>query len=265
MELDVYKSYVKQIQRYPLLKFEEEAERAKIRLVQCNLRLVVSVAKKFTTQKVSIMDLIQEGNIGLMTAAAKYKASYKTRFSTYAYSWILQYMLRYLYNKCPLISIPHRKDEMLRRISAAQNFLFQQTGHMPSEKELAVYLGMTSEALKNLLQYSYSVSSIDLECGDDTNTTVGDLIEDTTFSPEKKFMNAVTIHEIRTLLSVLPHNEQLVIYHRYNLAGEHKPKTLREVSTMLGVSTETVRQMEIRAIKHMQEAVLNSSENGITV
>lgn len=263
--MEMYESYVKQIQRYPLLSFEEETElsnriqsgdtAAQTKLIQCNLRLVVSIAKKFNSSKVSIMDLIQEGNIGLMTAAAKYHYSFKTRFSTYAYSWILQYMLRFLYNKTSMITLPHRKDELLRRVTSAQNLLYQKTGREPSVHELAVYLSVDEKELASVMQYSYSVASIDSTCSDDDNATLGDLLPDSTYDPEQRYMIETKKKDVHTLLETLPEKEQKVIYNRYNLGCDLHTKTLREISDMLGVSAETVRQMEIRAIRQMKRTV----------
>jgi RNA polymerase primary sigma factor len=260
--MEMYESYVKQIQRYALLTSEQENElsrqiqqgnrQALTSLVQSNLRLVVSIAKKFNMAKFSIMDLIQEGNIGLMTAAEKYNYSFKTRFSTYAYSWILQYMLRYLYSKTSLIPLPHRKDELIRRVAAAQGFLFQSTGHEPDVTELSVYLGVPEQELHDVLRFSYSVGSIDSPCGED-GVTIGDLLPDTTFEPEQNYMVQVRKNGVHRLVASLPAGEQKVIFNRYNLGCDLETKTLREISGMLGVSAETVRQMEIRAIRRMKQ------------
>ena len=188
----------------------------------------------------SILDLIQEGNLGLMTAASKFHYSFKTRFSTYAYSWIMQYMLRYLHNRCAPISLPHRKDEVIRHVAAAQQYLFQQTGHQPSLEELSVYLGMPEKLIKEAMQYSFTITSLDTECGSDGTSSVEDLLPDSRFSPEEKMLDRENREEI---------------YHRFNFACEQRPKTLREISVMLGVSAETIRQMELRALRRMRSAV----------
>jgi len=263
MEKTSYQNYMQEIRRYDLLSAEQESalakrvqsgdEGARMQLVKSNLRLVASIAKKFNSTNAPVMDLIQEGNLGLMVAAAKYRVGYNTRFSTYAYSWIMQYMLRYMHNKCSCITLPHRKDEMLRRISSAQSMLFQQTGHQPTLKELSVYLDIPVKTLASLYQFSYSMSSLDASCGDDSNATVGDMITDITYAPETQMMKQIRTNEVHALISTLPKNEQVVIYKRYNFDYDRKPKTLRELSESLGVSAETVRQMEIRAIHHLQK------------
>lgn len=265
MEKEMYENYVNQIQKYPLLTAEEEQDLAKkieggskaacTQLVNANLRLVVSIAHRFNTTKVSMMDLIQEGNIGLMTAASKFQSSFKTRFSTYAYSWIMQYMLRYANNRCAMITLPHRKDEMIRRITAAQSYLFQQTGHEATSAELALYLGVPEEDMRKAMIYSYSISSLDIDCKDDGLMTFGDLIADMTFSPEAMLMTEEKKRIIRSLMTSLSENEQRVIWYRFNFDNEVHTKTLREISDIIGVSAETVRQTELRALRHMRDAM----------
>lgn len=265
MEKEVYEQYIKQIQKYPLLSAEEEQNLAKKiqagdkkaceKLVNCNLRLVITIAHHFNSKQVSVMDLIQEGNIGLMTAASKFSDSFKTRFSTYAYSWIMQYMLRFINNRSSLITLPHRKDEMIRKIEAAQAYLFQQTGHEATSAELALYLGVPEDDMRKAMIYSYSISSLDADCNDDGFMTMGDLIADTTFSPETVIMTEEKKKLIRDLMKDLPVNEQKVIWYRFNFENEVHTKTLREISEILGVSAETVRQTELRALRHMRAAM----------
>ncbi|MBQ3825353.1 MAG: sigma-70 family RNA polymerase sigma factor [Spirochaetaceae bacterium] len=265
MEKEVFNSYMDQVQKYPLLSYENEVElsrriesgdsRAKMLLVQSNLRLVVSIAKKLNVSKDCMMDLIQEGNLGLITAAAKFHYSFKTRFSTYAYSWIMQYMLRYLHNRCTPIALPHRKDEVIRHVATAEQYLLQQTGHQPSLEELSVYMGLPEKTIKDAMQYAFMVTSLDSECGEDDNSSIGDLLPDSTYSPEKKMMDKEGRAEVFDLINTLPEKEQKVIYHRYNFACEQRPKTLREISSMLGVSAETIRQMELRALRRMRANV----------
>ena len=263
-----YKEYVKQILKYPLMSFEQEIEHsklvqqgdneAKMRLVQANLRLVVSVAKKYKNPYVSIMDLIQEGNIGLLTAASKYHYSFNTRFSTYAYAWIAQSITRYVRNKTGQIILPHRKEEMLRKMHSAKLTLFQKLGRDPSDEELANRLGVTVEEIKNANLYSYTIVSIDSELDDDTNVNLGDSIPDFSFSPEVRLMNSYEKENIHEMISRLPEMEQKVIRYRYNFDNDEKTKTLRQVGEELGVSAETVRQMEIRAVRHLK-AEMNSA------
>lgn len=265
--MEIFESYVSQIQRYPLLDAKQEVElskeiekgskEAKTKLINSNLRLVVSIAKKFMgTPKVSVMDLIQEGNMGLMMAAAKYHYGFNTRFSTYAYSWILQYMLRYIYNKTSMIALPHRKEELLRRITAARNDYKQNLNHEPSEQELAEYCGTTVEDIESVLAFAYTVTSMDMETSDEGGTTVGDLIPDTSYNPEESFIRKQDILEIKEMVDTLPDKERRVIYYRFNFDCDPHVPTLRELSASMGVSAETVRQMEMRAVKKIRQAAV---------
>lgn len=265
MEMDISKSYLSQIQKYPLLSPEQEVElsnkiqsgdkAALTKLINCNLRLVVSIAHKFGNTRLSMMDLIQEGNLGLMTAAEKFQTSFKTRFSTYAYPWIMQYMLRYANTKVSFITLPHRKDDLIRKIQSVQAIIFQQTGHEATSLQIAEYLGIPEEKVNETLAYSYSVASLDIEASDEENSvTVGDLLADSTYSPEAMYMKEETKRNIHEMMDNLPGNEKQVIWYRYNFDGENHKKTLREISKIIGVSPEAVRQTEIRAIKHMQAA-----------
>ena len=270
MEKDIDKNYLAQIQRYPLLTPEEEAELSKKieegdsvafnKLVNSNLRLVVSIAHKFNNTRLSMMDLIQEGNLGLMTAAEKFHYSFNTRFSTYAYPWIVQYMLRYANTRVSFITLPHRKNDLIRKIQVAQSAVFQETGHEASVQEIAEYIGISEEKVNDLMTYSYSVASLDSDTSDEDNSlTVGDFLSDVTYSPENMYLKEEEKTEIRSMMENLPGNEKKVLWYRYNFDYENHTKTLREISKIIGVSPEAVRQTEIRAIKHMKSA---ASVNG---
>ncbi len=267
MEKDINKNYLTQIQKYPLLSAQEESElsrkietgdkEALSRLVNSNLRLVVSIAHKFSNTHLPFMDLIQEGNMGLLIAAEKFNYSYNTRFSTYAYPWIVQYMLRYANSRVSFISLPHRKDEMIRKIQNAQAHLFQQTGHEASCAELSVYLGLPEEQIVDYMGYNYIVSSLDIETSDDENSvTVGDLLPDQTYAPEQEYIREEEKERIRDLMDTLPGNEKRVLWYRYNFDGENHTKTLREISKMIGVSPEAVRQTELRALRRLKQKAM---------
>lgn len=268
METEAYKGYVKQILKYPLMSFEEEIEHsklvqegnqeAKMKLIQANLRLVVSIAKKYKNPYVSIMDLIQEGNIGLLTAVSKYHYSFNTRFSTYAYAWIAQAITRFIRNKTGTIVLPHRKEELLRKIHSAKLVLFQKLGREPSEEEIADRLSVNVDDIKNAKFYSYSIVSIDSEVDDGTSLNYGDSIPDISFAPEEKYMKSLEKEYVQEMVNNLPEMEQKVIQYRYNFDYDVKTKTLRQVGDELGVSAETVRQMEMRAIKHLRSSMTSA-------
>lgn len=264
--MEMYESYLNQIQRYALLSAEEEESlsrrveqgdrKALSRLVQANLRLVVSVAKRFASDKTSIMDLIQEGNIALMSAATKYHYAFKTRFSTYAYSWVLQYMLRYLYHRTSLIALPQRKNEVLRNVEKTRALLRQRRGVEPTVAELAHELDVDEVELKNMLSYTYSYSSLDTPCSENGDASVGDFVADETYNPEYLFFRQQEKKDVSDLLRTLPEKERTVIVSRFNFAHDVQIKTLRELSIELDVSAETIRQMELRAVRRMKKLLL---------
>ena len=266
MIMKMYEMYLNQIQRFPLLDAESERElavkisagdkKAVTRLVNSNLRLVISIANKFKkTYKVSVMDLIQEGNLGLMAAAEKFSPEYETRFSTYAYPWILQYMLRFLHNKTSIISIPQRKEEVLRRLSTIQSEYSEATGKKASKKELALSLGITEDELNSALECLYTCTSLDSECMEDGSMTVGELIPDFTYDPERNFFIEIAKSNIKQLVSELSEKERVVISGRYNFDGLANAPTLREIGLSLGVSAETIRQTELKALKKIRQAL----------
>ena len=266
MEQDVIGSYLNSIKNFSLLSAEEEVELSKKiksgdkeaarQLVNSNLRLVVSLARKMQVSSSVIMDLIQEGNMGLMVAAEKFSAAFKTRFSTYAYPWIAQYMLRYLNNRTSSIALPNRKEMMIRKLQKAQNYFFQQNGREAAVSELSLLTGIPEDKVTEYLNYSYTVASLDVEVNDEDNSvTLGDILPDTTYSPEEMLMKEEEKETVRSLMNSLPGKERCVLWYRYNFDGELHAKTLREVSKIIGVSPEAVRQTEIRAVKHMKAAV----------
>lgn len=263
MESVIYKNYIKQITQYPLFSFEEEIEhskriqegdaQAKMELVQANLRLVVSVAKKYENQYASVMDLIQEGNIGLLTAAGKYHYSYNVRFSTYAYAWIVQAISRYVKGKCGVIALPNRKEDELRRIKAARLALFQNLGREPSVEEIAERLSITPEEVYEINNLAYQIVSMSDEKEGENGQSVENSIADTHMTPEQEYLDKEDKKELMSVVQMLPEMERRVVYNRYNFRYDEKIKTLRQLGNEMGVSAETVRQVEIRAIKRLKK------------
>ncbi len=265
--MEIFENYQREIKKYKLLTAEEEQNLSKEiqqgnkaalnKLVQANLRLVVCVAKKFSASyKFSIMDLIQEGNFGLMAAAAKYNYSFNTRFSTYAYAWIFQYMIRFVQNKTSIIDVPQKRKERIRMIENSELLFAQEYGRKPTRQELAAFTALPESEIAEILGYSYTVTSLDIECGavgSEDSSTIGDLIPDDTYNPEEIFFEELDKKFIETMLSKLSARERLVVRSRYNLDRSNHSATLRELSQSLGVSAETVRQMEIRAVRRLKK------------
>lgn len=272
MKNALLKSYISQVKSFPLLSAEEEialaekiqsgSKSAYNKLVNSNLRLVLRIAYKMNVSSSILMDLVQEGNLGLMTAAHKYDGAFKTRFSTYAYPWITQYMIRYIDSHLSTIAMPHRKEEFLHKINNAKEHLFQEYGRNATEKEIADFLNTTEKTIHTAIMNSCPVSSLDVEVQNDGvhSVTVGDLVTDTRYNPEERFVDSEEKRNLHKLIKNLPGNEKSIILHRYCFEDANHAKTLRELSALIGISPEAVRQTEMRALKRLRCSELLSSE-----
>lgn len=269
---DSLKQYFSDISKTPLLNFEEELElsrkiisgdaKAKERLVKANLRLVVKIAKAYISAGVSLLDLIQEGNMGLMSAASKYDFSKNVRFSTYASWWIKQAIIRSITNKKRLIRLPHRKEETIRRINRFIAEYQQNHGLMPDTHVIASALDLSHEDVVGLLEVSGTMGSLDKEIGDESSSII-ELIEDTSYTPEQQYMTTCIQEETRKILDRLVEKERTILMRRFSFGGGKK-YTLKSLGEEMGISAETVRQIEIRAMdklkvefSHMKEYVYN--------
>src|SRR5271169_998773 len=194
---DNLKAYFNQIKKARLLTFEEELafskriqagdEAARTLLIESNLRLVVRIAKSYLTPEVSILDLIQEGNLGLMRAASKYDFRKQVRFSTYASWWIKQAIVRSLSNKKRVIRLPHRQEEKLRRISKIYNNLSQVLMREPTLQEIAEEIGLKEEEVASIINSSSAVASLDATLSADSGS-LHDVVEDSSFDPSRTLM-----------------------------------------------------------------------------
>ena len=258
-------SYLSSIKGVELLTFEEELNLsrkiqsgdalAKKKLIEANLRLVVRIAREYVTSEISIMDLIQEGNLGLMKAAERFDYKREVRFSTYASWWIKQSIVRSLSNVRRTIRLPHRKDEKLRKINKAYNSLSQSLMRTPSPSEIAAEVGGSKEDVTLLMNAAISTISLD---GPQNHGSASfqDLLEDNTYSPIKPLMNKNLKEEVMKLLSTLVEREKEVVLHRFSFFSDKK-STLKKIGDKMGVSPETVRQIEIRAIKKLRNSAVN--------
>lgn len=258
---DSVQAYFDQIKRTPLLTPEREVELsrriqagdedARKELVEANLRLVVKIARAYVTRDVSLLDLIQEGNLGLMRAAAKFDYRKEVRFSTYASFWIKQSISRSLANKRRTIRLPHRKEDALRRIQRSHSVLSQRLMRTPTPEEVAEDTGMTAEEVTEIINYAVSPVSLDYEINEDSGT-MHDLCEDTSYSPDRKVMNDAVRDQTLRILDRLLDRERVVLRYRYAIDGG-KRHTLKRISDELGISPETVRQIEMRAIRKLRQ------------
>jgi RNA polymerase primary sigma factor len=253
--------YFDQIRITPLLSFEEEldlsrkieggCQTAKQKLIESNLRLVIKIAKQYLCPGVSLLDLVQEGNLGLLQAASKYDYRKEVRFSTYASWWIRQSITRALANKKRCIRIPHRKEDLLKKIQAAYHVLTQRHMRKPMIEEIAEFLKIPRDEVLSILSLSEQVVSLDGETAVE-GSTMYDIFTDFTYSPDKTFLENSLKETIEHLLSELTIREQQVIISRFGLRDQERC-TLKQIAYHMGVSPETVRQIEMKAIKKLRE------------
>ena len=258
------KIYLNEIGQIPLLSEEEERdlgrrssegdESARRKLEEANLRLVVSLAKHYTGRGVQLMDLIQEGNMGLMRAAEKYDYTMENRFSTYASWWIKEAMQRAIDQQSREIRVPVHVAENMKKVQKISKELQQELGREPLPKEIAEKMpGKTEDDIKNILSYLQSPVSLETPVGEEGENSLGDMVEDRTeATPEEAMNTLVQKEEVSELLGSLSDRERQVIRLRYGLE-DGKTHTLEEIGSMLSVTRERVRQIEARAMEKLRK------------
>ncbi len=263
---DILQMYLKDIGKVKLLNSIEEkalgkqikegkksqAEIAKRKLVQANLRLVVSIAKKYIGQGVLFMDLVQEGSLGLIKAAEKFDYSKNFKFSTYATWWIKQTIIRAISNSSRTIRIPVHMTDKIRKYKKMYTTLSFELGREPNDAEIAEGLGIN---LKQLLVIKKSIikEPISLETPVTDDLNVGDYVEDKSYrSPEVQTKNNALKGSVDELLSTLPEREKKIISCRFGINGE-TPRTLEQLGEIMGYSKERIRQLEDSALSKIRE------------
>ncbi len=263
---DILQMYLKDIGKVKLLNSREEkllgkqikegkksqADIAKRKLVQANLRLVVSIAKKYIGQGVLFMDLVQEGSLGLIKAAEKFDYSKNFKFSTYATWWIKQTIIRAISNSSRTIRIPVHMTDKIRKYKKIYTTLSFELGREPNDYEIADRLGISA---KQLLTVKKSIikEPISLETPVTDDLNIGDYIEDKSYrSPEVQTKNNVLKGSIEELLDTLPEREKKIISCRFGINGEI-PKTLEQLGEIMGYSKERIRQLEDSALSKIRE------------
>ena len=259
---DPVRMYLKQIGKVPLLTADEEVELAKRaekgdkeaieRLCTANLRLVVSIAKKYVGRGLLFLDLIQEGNLGLMKAVEKFDWTKGFKFSTYATWWIRQAITRSIADQARTIRIPVHMVETINRMARVRRQLTGELGREPDTKEIAEAMGMTEEKVRDILKSAQEPTSMDAAVGDEEDSHLGDFIPDENAeSPADAASNVFLRGQIYELLDELTEREKRVIIERFGLGGE-PPRTLEQVGQEMGVTRERIRQIEAKAIRKLR-------------
>ena len=254
-------SYLRSIGGYPRLTHEEEIEyfkkieegdeNAKEYFIDCNLKLVVNIAKQFNRYNVPFMDLIQEGNLGLIRAVEKFDYRKGFKFSTYATQWIRQYITRYILDKEKIIHIPVHIAESKFKIRKAIDRLMKELQREPTIEEIAKDCNMTPEEVRDLMGLTQTTVSIDAQIDEDGDTSLGDMLSDeATLTPQQNADAMYMKETVQKSLSVLKERERDVIIRRYGLNGE-TPMTLEDIGKIYGITRERVRQIENKAMRKL--------------
>ncbi len=261
---NILSMYLKDINKIPLLSREEEIELAtraaqgdkvaKDKIVQANLRFVVNVAKKYQNHGIDLLDLISEGNIGLITAIDRFDVTKGYHFISYAVWWIRQSILKAICEKSRMIRLPLNRANELVQIEQARKAVAGGKGEEEEMTQVAQLLGMTSQHVRELVNISRDMVSLDTPIGtsEESSVTIGDNTEDFRYqSPEEAAMESVMQDELEDVLSSLPQKEAQVLRYRFGLNG-NKSMSLKEVGDKFNLTKERIRQIEKKAIRRLQ-------------
>ena len=262
VNMDSVRMYLKEIGKINLLTFPEEVDlaqqiekgsaSAREKLINANLRLVVSIAKKYIGRGLTFLDLVQEGNQGLMRAVEKFDWHRGFKFSTYATWWIRQAITRAIADQAKTIRIPVHMVETINKVYKATRALTQRLGHEPEIEQIAEEVGITTEKVEEIYRISQDTTSLSTPVGDDEDSFLGDFIEDTTqMSPYEETSKDLLRESIEEVLGSLDERETKVLSLRFGLMGE-TPKTLEEVGKIFNVTRERIRQIEAKALRKLR-------------
>lgn len=245
--LEEFKKDVKMLQRWL-----DKSQEAKREMVESNLRLVISIAKKYTNRGLSFLDLIQEGNMGLMKAVEKFEYRRGYKFSTYATWWIRQAVTRAIADQARTIRIPVHMIETINKVLRGAKKLMMETGREPTPEELANELGLTPERVREIYKIAQHPISLQAEVGDGGESQFGDFLEDTSVdSPAEATGYSILKDKMGEVLATLTDRERKVLIQRFGLL-DGKPKTLEEVGLQFNVTRERIRQIEAKALRKMR-------------
>ena len=258
---DSVRMYLKEIGTIPLLTAEEETqlaerletgdERAGKRLAEANLRLVVSIAKKYIGRGMHLQDLIQEGNMGLLKAVEKFDFRKGYKFSTYATWWIRQSITRAIADQARTIRIPVHMVETINRVNRTERQLLQELGREPSIDEIAAKLKMSPRRIEEIMKIAQDPVSMETPIGEEEDSHIGDfIVDEKTQQPEEAAATSFLHEQLMDVMQTLTERERKVLILRYGLNGE-TPKTLEEVGKIFNVTRERIRQIEAKAIRKL--------------
>ncbi len=259
---DPVKMYLKDIGRVPLLSAEEEVELAKRmqendaaarkRLSEANLRLVVSIAKRYVGRGMLFLDLIQEGNLGLMKAVEKFDYQKGFKFSTYATWWIRQSITRAIADQARTIRIPVHMVETINKLTRVQRMLLQDLGREPTPAEIAEKMGVTEDRVREIQKIAQDPVSLETPIGEEEDSHLGDFIEDEkTATPSESVASTMLKEQLMEILGTLTPREERVLQLRYGIK-DGKPRTLEEVGKEFNVTRERIRQIEAKALRKLR-------------
>ncbi len=259
---DPVRLYLKEIGKVPLLKGAEEIElalrirqrdlEAKRQLTEANLRLVVSIAKRYVGRGLLFLDLIQEGNLGLIRAVEKFDPDKGFKFSTYATWWIRQAITRAIADQARTIRVPVHMVETINKLKAIQRLLLQRNGREPSTEEIALEMGITPSRVRDIQRAAQEPISLATPLGEEDDSELGDFVEDADADePLDAVMRKMRCEELLRVLDTLSLRERKVIELRFGLRGE-QPRTLEEVGDRFGVTRERIRQVEAKTLNRLK-------------
>ncbi len=263
---DSVRMYLREIGKIPLLTQEEEAElaekivqgdkKAKDKMAESNMRLVVSIAKRYGGRGLDFLDLIQEGNTGLLRAVEKFDPSKGFKFSTYATWWIRQAITRAIADQARTIRIPVHMVETINKVLRTTRRLTQELNREPTNEEIAEAMGMDVEKVEYVMRIKQDIASLDASVGrdgDDEESVLGDFVEDSERdSPEDATANQILKEQIAEILTTLSEREQKIIKLRFGIGGG-RPHTLEEVGNEFSVTRERIRQIEAKALSKLRK------------
>jgi len=264
--MEALKTYLKEIRDIPLLTAEQEVElskkikkgdeQARKKMIRSNLRLVINIAKRYMHLGIPLLDLIEEGNLGLMKAVDKFNHKKGYRFSTYAAWWIKQGITRSISEQGKVIRVPVYMNELISKWKKSKEQMSQKLKRAPSDEEVAKKLRLTKEKTEQInFWLATKTSSLEAPVGEEEESQVMDLIEDrTTASPDSEIEKLLDKERVKNLLDIMSVREKQVLDMRFGLA-DGKPQTLAEVADKLGVSRERIRQIEEVALKKLRKFV----------